>query len=94
MTLLIQRFAHWLLKTTGYVPVSALETIVNLSEPVQTCCDRCGQNLQQHACPTVTIDGEIAVCVGCGSVLPRGTVRQHTGAWMCQSCKGKIATGL
>ncbi len=94
MRLLLQRFAFWLLKVTGYVSPGVLETVVNIAEPTQTHCDRCGQSLQQHSCPMVTVDGLIAECVSCGCILPRGTVPQHTGIWMCPHCKGKIATGL
>jgi hypothetical protein len=99
MRALLRRFAVWLLRTTDLPlpepipgPVTPFSTVIVAPDPVR--CDSCGRHLSDHACPAVTIDGEIARCVRCGCSMPKGTLRQHTGDWICHGCKSSLTVGV
>ena len=96
MQKLIARFAHWLLKLTEppplvdlTQPVVAPNVVLFAPEPAH--CDKCGQEWTAHPCQARTVDGDLASCAACGCKLPKGTIRQHTGAWLCIGCKSRIA---
>ena len=95
MRALLRRFAVWLLRTTDLpVPHAPFEAVPQ-TEPVLLAtpsprCDTCGRMLADHACPAITVDGDIALCACCGHTLPKGTVKQHTGEWVCLSCKSSL----
>ena len=95
MRALLARFGHWLVSLSGEV-VSDATLAALATDPLvgDVTCPKCRKAIAVHPCPAVTIDGEIARCASCQVILPDGTIRQHTGAWLCAPCKGKIATGL
>lgn len=89
MKRLIARFAHWLLSLVETPPIAVSQVIYTPAD-----CTRCSQPWTSHACPHLTVDQDVAICVVCAEPLPKGAIRQHTGAWICLPCKGKVATGL
>lgn len=98
MSKLIARFAHWLLslsETPELIdlnqPIQAPNVVLFAPEPAR--CDKCGEEWTRHPCAARNVTGDVAFCATCGSTMPKGSVRQHTGAWICAGCKSRLTLG-
>ena len=94
----LARFVRWLLTFTEPTPsvdldqtIAATNVVLFAPEPAR--CDKCGQEWTSHPCAARNVTGDIAFCATCGATMPKGSVRQHSGAWLCGGCKSRLTLG-